>query len=131
MSANGINVNTLQHKSSITGTERMMLISKTKAIPTKEVTVDEFISKVASDLPNPTFQTNTVENTDQTNLNLIEGENINISEDGSGNVTVDLEIAKSTVTQITAVTTAVEVNATAGVITTFAATTAAGSNFAA
>lgn len=42
--------------------------------------------------------------------------------------TLELNVAKSTVTQITAITTGVTINAAAGVITTVSSTLAAGSN---
>ncbi len=132
MSANGLNINKVPHKdpATLTGQELILLKSKTKAIPVKEITLDELIAKVGVDLPNTEIQTNSVANTDQTVLNLIEGDNINITEDGSGNATVAVAYIKDTVTQITAVTTGVTVNASLGVITTVAATTAAGGNFA-
>lgn len=132
MSANGLNVNKVPHKdpATLTGEELVFLKSKTKSIPVKEITLNELIEKVELDLPNTEIQTNSVANTDQTVLNLIEGDNINITEDGSGNTTVAVAYTKGAVTQLTAVTTGVELNTSLGVITTVPATTAAGGNFA-
>lgn len=110
MSANGINLNTLKHKATIDGTERLVVFSKTKAVPSREVSVDELIARTLVDIN--------------------DGENTVVTTSETGEVAIDVDYTKGTVTQATAVTTAVEVNASAGVITTVAATTAAGSNFA-
>jgi|688.fasta_scaffold739675_2 hypothetical protein len=110
MSANGINLNQLKHKSTIDGSERLVVFSKTKSVPSREVSIDELIARTLVDIN--------------------DGENTVVATSIAGEVSIDIDYTKGAVTQETAVTTAVTVNASAGVITTVAATTAAGSNFA-
>lgn len=109
MSANGINLNTLKHKGSIDGTERLVVFSKTKSVPSREISIDELI--------------------DQALVNINDGENTTVTTAEDGQVSIDLDYTKGTVTQGTSATTAVTVNAAAGVIRSFAVTTAAGSSF--
>lgn len=109
MSANGINLNTLKHKATIDGTERLVVFSKTRAVPSREISVDELIARTLVDIN--------------------DGENTVVTTSDAGEVSIDIDYTKGTVTQGTSVTTAVTVDASAGVITSFAATTAAGSSF--
>lgn len=52
---------------------------------TKKITVDNLLSGVSQ----ITLQTNTVDNGDQTLLNLVAGTNVTLTDNGSGNVTID------------------------------------------
>ncbi len=61
-------------------------------------------------------------------LNLKGGKDIDATEDGNGNVTIDANTEKGAITQATSITTAVELNKTAGVITTVSSTIAAGAS---